>query len=228
MNANVNRDKLIDKIRKLLALAGSNSNEHEAASAAERAQALLAEYNLSMTDVDGKSTNADDKTTEDRELLNESFPWKRNVGSAVGKMFFCGYFFIQKKVVDAKGKVKRMDQHVFLGAAHNITVTKQMFIYLVDTVERLARESALKVPAKDREAYRRAFMWACTKRLCYRIYDQNNVKNYLDDQKVKLKTYNRGGQTSSFSGTVDGNAAGHKIGLDQQVGGKQNQRMLSR
>ena len=43
-------NKLIERIRKLLALAES-PNEHEAALASERAQALLAEHKLSLAQV---------------------------------------------------------------------------------------------------------------------------------------------------------------------------------
>lgn len=45
-----NEEKIIDKVRKLLALATS-SNEHEAAAAAAKAQELLLKYNLSESQV---------------------------------------------------------------------------------------------------------------------------------------------------------------------------------
>jgi hypothetical protein len=49
----VDKEKIVDRIRKLLALAQSN-NEHEAASAAANAQRLLSEHNLSMDQVSWK------------------------------------------------------------------------------------------------------------------------------------------------------------------------------
>jgi hypothetical protein len=44
--------KLLEKIRKLLALARDPSNEHEAALAAAKARELLAEHNLTLKDVE--------------------------------------------------------------------------------------------------------------------------------------------------------------------------------
>lgn len=44
-------EKIIERVRKLLALATS-SNEHEAALAAAHAQRLLAEHNLAMADIE--------------------------------------------------------------------------------------------------------------------------------------------------------------------------------
>ena len=44
----MSREKIIERIRKLLALAGNNPNEAEAALAMEKAQAELALHNLSM------------------------------------------------------------------------------------------------------------------------------------------------------------------------------------
>ena len=50
MNEQFDKAKVLDKIRKLLALATSQ-NENEAAAAAEKAQALIAEYNLTAQDL---------------------------------------------------------------------------------------------------------------------------------------------------------------------------------
>ena len=51
----MDHERIIEKVRKLLALSQSD-NEHEAAAAAAKAQALLSEYNLSMSDVPAEET----------------------------------------------------------------------------------------------------------------------------------------------------------------------------
>lgn len=50
-SVNTTTAPIIEKIKKLLALANS-SNEHEAALAAGHAQRLLSEHNLAMADID--------------------------------------------------------------------------------------------------------------------------------------------------------------------------------
>ena len=47
-------ERVLEKVKKLLALAGNNPSEAEAQAAALRAQELIARYNLSITDDDGK------------------------------------------------------------------------------------------------------------------------------------------------------------------------------
>lgn len=44
-------ERILDKIKKLLALAKSTSNEHEAANAMRKVQALMREHQLTDTDV---------------------------------------------------------------------------------------------------------------------------------------------------------------------------------
>lgn len=58
-----NIDKILDKVQKLLALAGNNPSEAEAQAAALKAQALIAEYNLDMDAL------SDDERKEAYELI---------------------------------------------------------------------------------------------------------------------------------------------------------------
>lgn len=50
----MNEQNLMDKVQKLLSLAGNNPNEHEAQAAYAKAQALIAEYNLDMSKATGE------------------------------------------------------------------------------------------------------------------------------------------------------------------------------
>lgn len=238
------RAKLIDKIRKLLALSES-PNEHEAARAAERAQAMLAEYNLSMSDVATKET--DDNFIIDGELKGGSYPWKRQLAAMVAKMYFCTYFFTQEKLLRGEpliDKRARYDVHHFVGAAHNVAVVKLMFKYLADTIDRLAQEAADKVPAAGRETYRSSFLWGCGMRVCRRIQDRINatrvptrasdgstlpaladlydqtaaqLKAWVNQELGELRSSSRGRVTDARA-MSDGKAAGDRVGLDTQVG----------
>ena len=64
-----NNQPIIEKIKKLLALANS-SNEHEAALAASHAQRLLSEHNLAMADIEAahKPDKADKVDTTVSEI----------------------------------------------------------------------------------------------------------------------------------------------------------------
>ncbi len=49
-------NKMLDKVQKLLALAGNNPSEEEAKLAAKKAQELIAQYNLNLSDLSSEET----------------------------------------------------------------------------------------------------------------------------------------------------------------------------
>jgi len=232
-----NLAKVMEKIRKLLALAKS-SNEHEAASAADKAQLLLAEYNLTLTDVDSRTREG---VEEDDDTETDSYPWRRPLGTWVAKMFFCHYMYST-----FKRKKTSYDRHIFVGKPHNIVVAKMMFEYLIATVERLARAGAKSIPLKQRSPYRVTFRTTCSSRLCTRIADRINVATtsglqipdkvtrlpalrsqyeqaqeeidvFLEPRASEITKVKQNTKILHTQGSIDGNKAGEEIGLDQQV-----------
>jgi len=231
-------DKVLDRIRKLIALAGS-SNEHEAALAMSHAQALLAEHNLTLADITAK---ADDGFIIDKDIVTSSYPWRRQLANAVATLYFCRYFYQPVKV-----KKTMYDVHCFTGEKHNIAVAKMMFDYLHHTVDRLAKEGARKVPPKQRSPYRVSFRSACTTRLIMRIaerieeakagkiktesgttlpalasmYDQvgKKLEKFLDEKMGKMTQSKSKLALLHTEGLIDGDEAGANIGLDAQVRG---------
>lgn len=250
------KDKIITRIKKLLALSQS-PNEHEAISAAEKAQAILATYNLSMADV---TLEEADEFVIDNEIATESAPWKRQVAVMTAKMYFCTYFYTQKNEYKNTRKIRR-DMHSFVGAKHNIVIAKMMFMYLVTTIERLALEGKRKSAAEGRDTwgntYRRSFSWACACRVGRRIqdridaakrggeikaesgntlpalaslYDQTDklLKEHLAKKVGRMRQSKRRGSIHDLQGAADGYEAGNKIGLDQQVGSHGNNLRLGK
>lgn len=243
MSDNDKRQKMIEKIRKLLALAQS-ANEHEAALAAERAQAMLAEYNIALSEV-----ATEEKDAEDENIVIEvggmtsSYPWRRPLASAVAKMYFCEYFF--QTIRSRSGST---DQHSFVGAAHNVSVACMMFKYLDETIDRLAKQGALSVPANQRSPFRTAFRAACSLRVQQRImqriadakagkvqateggknlpallnlYESWDARNkaHINDKVGPLRTRVSKLRTSlHVGGASAGREAGDRVGLDPQVG----------
>ena len=54
MKKTMSEQEIMNKVQKLLALAGNNPNENEAQAAYAKAQAIIAEYNLDMSKAEGK------------------------------------------------------------------------------------------------------------------------------------------------------------------------------
>jgi hypothetical protein len=240
-------DKLIDKIKKLLALSKS-SNEHEAALALEKAQALLAEHNLSMDTVMETASPNESKVGEIKtQKRYPSRPWLRMLAGAVAHLYFCKAFFRSEK----RGSHK-YDRHYFVGTKANSTVAALMFEYLAATIQRIELEHADRIYPDDKKrhsAFRNAFRLACVDRLSERIAQriedskrgkaqssvgsnlpalanmytnlQRQNQKYLDETLGRLNIVTVKGRARSNDGTVYGRKAGDEISLDQQIGHQQ-------
>lgn len=242
-------EKVIDKVRKLLAKSSGTENEHEAAAFLAKAQSILAEYNLSLSDVSIEEQSNDEIVISSTDDLTSSQPWRRSIATACASMYFCRYFWYYKYFdrPNAKndGSYKRMDEHNFVGAAHNVEVAKLMFEYLHTTVERLAKEGAKKVPSNERSKYITTFRHVCTQRLCKRIWHMiNEAKNnqtstasgttmpavadlydtlmeqiarFMDENFGEMETKKVKPVVSSLEGYHDGRVAGSTISLNTQI-----------
>ncbi|WP_419787241.1 DUF2786 domain-containing protein [Pseudodesulfovibrio sp.] len=87
----MNHKDIITRIQKLLSLSTSD-NEHEAAAAAAKVQALLSKYNLEMSDIPGQNhqaQTAEKAKTKTRQRLEQ---WAFNLAQATAHAFDCDYF----------------------------------------------------------------------------------------------------------------------------------------
>ena len=128
---------IIDKIAKLLALAGNNPNEHEAASAAAKAQALMQEHDLAAADIDmtQDARVAGIGRSERIVLAKAGKPggWKVDLFTTVGQTSDCWVTARRaRKGWDATGTM--------IGAKQDVEVAHYVFDYLVAELERLQQE----------------------------------------------------------------------------------------
>lgn len=168
---------IIDRIQKLLALATS-PNEHEAAQAAAKAQALLMQYNLSLEDVKSAERKANLIELEEIENHRRKVHWKGNLAVTIAKANFCQAWWTGGQITLA-------------GKPHNRAIVKSLYDYLTSAIERLATE-AVKVQKQNYQMYldqiagtgiapfaqpnwrtwKSSFIVGCTSRLCDRIREQ--------------------------------------------------------
>jgi len=119
-----NKTPIIEKIKKLLALANS-SNEHEAALAASHAQRLLSEHNLAMADIE--ATHKPDKADKVDTTISKTMPkWLRHLSAGVSTAFDCRSIHYP-----AAGKL------TFIGVGADVQIAAYTFAYLERTVRRL-------------------------------------------------------------------------------------------
>ena len=240
-----NQSAITAKIQKLLALATS-SNEHEAASAATKAHAMLAEHNLSMASVQATDDTSNDMGHNEHSNSDSSKEqWIIQLWSATAKLYFCGYFF-------CKNPYDQTISHTLVGSPANSAAAASMAKFLTDTVQALSkRNSGPDLFCSDPSTKPRSVLWLRTFRtgasetICTRLRDrlkelkagqqsQNDIANANNlpalykstEQEVAAYTAQNFNLKSSrpSKARLDpgaykaGRSAGTHIGLETQVG----------
>ena len=233
-------DALVNKIQKLLNLAGNNPNENEAAAAMEAASRLMAVHNLTLMDVD---------TTKDEERIEEKFAekggtkagWARRIWNSTCSLNFCKYFYTSVP--------RSSDIHHIIGTRANVTATMVMADYLVTTVNRLAFEAIIK--GTERQAFRLGAATRLSQRLfqlkkdrergtnnkgsinpenlpalanLYAVHQTDNDAYYAQNYTKGLKT-GKQTTTKNTSAYYAGMKAANDISLSDQID-KQNRQAI--
>lgn len=127
---------VVEKVRKLLALAAKAGTEAEAAAATEKAQALLEAYNIDMLTIE--QGGGDSGKREEQRLNGGMYIYERELWTAIAELNFCFYFTTRQKATHKRRKISFA--HRIVGRVVNVAATKAMAIYLQGTIERLCRE----------------------------------------------------------------------------------------
>ena len=226
-NTIINKD-IVEKIRKLLAL-GQSPNENEAKLAIERAQQLLLKYNLTISDV---KAIADDVKENVVESGKRSQTWKNMLINIIAK-----YNYGEFLIYNGGGSYK----YVIIAKEVNSIVIHNMYEYLVETIDRLAKTYPVK-GIKAKNSYRLGLVSGLRARLeVLKSERENNgvnfedgsqitalvvrdmekqerqlVQNYIDD-KIKGVKQRKVKNHMNVSDYIAGNADSAKINLNHQI-----------
>jgi hypothetical protein len=146
------RARVIEKVRKLLALSTS-SNQHEAALAAAHAQRLLAEHNLTMSELEGREEGAGEVVLEVAKTVPK---WLSALFATVANGFDCF------PIVTSTESCSRLR---FIGVGEDPAVACCTLQYLMQELRRLATtylrasEAAQgRLSASDRQRVRSSYL----------------------------------------------------------------------
>jgi hypothetical protein len=125
----VSTDKVLDKVRKLMALAKNDgATEGERDNAMRMAIALLAKHNLDEADLE---------VTETREqvvLEGYEYAWARTISMSISELYFCKYY------MQRGTKFK----HFFVGKTSNATTAQLMSEYVIKSLRKEAMQQMRK------------------------------------------------------------------------------------
>ena len=125
-------ERIIERIKKVLALAQNNPCEEEAKSAALQAQKLLAKYHLSMAEVEATDTTKEDPIEELSVTVGAGKKWKYTLADVVAKNFRCKHFYYGRGTI------------VFYGHKVDTEIAAETFKYLFNLGHRLADSLRVK------------------------------------------------------------------------------------
>lgn len=221
------REKVLERIKKLLALSNSD-NEHEAANAASQAQLLLSKYNLCIDDI-SDVVKSDYEVKEARVAEGKRLDkWFYKLFISVSRSFGCS------PLVETSYRHKAL---IMVGTETDILSARLTLEYLYTTIERLTNRNALGNGRAFVNSYRQGLVTSIASRLSERTKENTKeaqkeatfvgtalvlrkdqaLKDYMDKF---AKTFKSGSSTlSDYSGYAQGLHDGESIGLDKQLKG---------
>ena len=230
------KDRLVEKIKKLLALSDRtrNPNEAEAAAAAAKVEELLMQYNLEMADIVIEEEKP--KIQAESVIVGEATysVWKRRLLHAVTKFNFC-------RSISLTG-TPRVE---IMGKPHNLEIVKYLYNYLsrvgavrCDEIYNNDIKGTLN-PAEAiswKVGFYNGFVDAIYQRLkegqkkmetdssaCRALVVQSTaeLQKYYEDrhpdaQKIKAK------RTGTVDGYLSGQVTGQNVTISPGIGGKRH------
>ena len=187
-------DEIIEKVRKLLAL-GQSDNEHEAALAIARAQALMEKYGIeaAMLRVNGD----DDEPVEDFAVFTRSRQkifWRGKLAATLAKANGCRMYWHR----DGYGKSKRVHIRV-VGRKTDADWVQQLFTHCALEIDRLTARHAT-----SRE-FGRSFRFGCVAAIATAIREEK--ERLRDELRADAERRGRVANLEKALVVVDGRGA---------------------
>ena len=147
------------RIRRLLALAGNNPNEHEAASALAKARELMIEYGIEEVGQDEERIQA---IKGDWIKGVYKSPWVSVVAGAV-----CDLYSVRHIIV------KKQGLHRFAGQKYQIEFAEETFLHIIDQIEELYKRHLKhyqgELSKRARGELRESFKYAAAHKVRIRV-----------------------------------------------------------
>jgi len=243
------KESILKRIQKLLKMSTENgASENEAMFAADKAQKLLQEHNLSIADIKDED-QVEPMDSEDVEVDRDL--WKGYIRNSTAKLYFCKTYTTMK----LDKHYRRIKVITFVGRKSNRMVATEMCKYFINTIERLTTEEFKAVPGSRASINKmsHAFKQGAASRLSKRLHDkyieivpayipqgnpdglpvlykneQMAITKWLEQKGIRLRSSTSRMSIRDRVAYSRGSEKANGIGLNTQVNDKTKSRMLSR
>ena len=242
------KESILKRIQKLLKLSVENgASENEAMQAADKAQKLLQEHNLSIADIKDED-QVEPMDSEDVEVDRDL--WKGYIRNSTAKLYFCKTYTTMK----LDRHYRRIKVITFVGRKSNRLVATEMCKYFINTIERLTAEEFKAVPGSRASINKmsHAFKQGAASRLSKRLNDkyieivpayipqgnpdglpvlykneQMAITKWLEQKGIRLRSSTSRMSIRDRVAYSRGSEKANGIGLNTQVNDRTKSRMLS-
>jgi len=236
---------IVDRVRKLFALASDNSNENESHAALEMARKLMKQHNIAQIDVEAGEENVNvDINLWKSESLSQIDTYSRYLATAAATLFDCQHWLMR----GGAWNKYRVVMH-FAGEATDVALASEVWPWLVKQAKMYAQNLFGKgwtprhrsfAEAFGTRIYNRVLEMIEREKKCDNEVDQkyalvvagkeSAVKQYMDNLGIQIKLRNLSARGKQYSDAiVAGLNAADKVNLNfrSQVGnGKTEQKAL--
>lgn len=220
--SDINLDNIKNKVKKLLAL-GTSPNPAEAAVALEKANAILLQYNLEMSEI--KTINVNGIVEETYMNGRAEREHETILISTIARYNMCEV--IHKSI----GREFSLN---FIGKSHNILAAKIMCDYVFEALDKSARKEAYGQGKKAVFSYKLGYCNTLAHKLMTMIkerdqkvtpectalvvMEQAENKKYMEDMYKNLKQVNlKQAEVKDAYAFFAGQLAAQKLSLNQQI-----------
>lgn len=163
-------DKIINRIKKMMALAQDKAaSDGERENALRMSYALMAKYNLEMSDVDGKP-GGPQETRKGHHGEFYARPWALSICGAIAKLFFCQYY----RRATGKDRVT----HTFTGKDSNAATALEISRVLIESIR---REAGAQMRSRGENAtWRRSFATGAALKIQERVNELSSGNAALE------------------------------------------------
>lgn len=210
-------DNILARIRAMLALAGdTGATEAEAATAAQKAQELLTQYNLDTTDLGSDKPNP--SQVGEWTYEKPHYKWQQSLYGAVAKAYFCTVYIDNKNML------------AFVGTETNVKTAEELARWISLQLDWMAFH-AVQDEELHKQSFRNNFLWGATGRIATRLKDKTRQMSKDQPQVMSLVIHHeanniaflnnkglilsrRGSQARiGMNGYDEGTAAGDRVSI---------------
>lgn len=235
----MSNQRIIEKMKKLLAMADSKVNENEAMTAARQLHAMLAKHNISI-----EQLNEDEDTVNHEGVNQKCRPWKRIVAMYIAKLYFCEFY---------TSRAGTKSDYMFVGSEANRTFAIHIFKMVVKTIERESRIESRKLYGKEVSSFVNSFWTGAKDRIVERCNElmtqakdgtledeegntlpamlstyeriQIQLEDWMSDN-LNLKSYKARTKADNRAGLNKGREAGNKVQLSRSLQSKNSTKLI--